>query len=490
MPRRRACRFAVRARRRSPPGARSSCTCGPRTSACTSTAASDARTRSPARVREGRVPRRVLPRRPSRSTASASRSRRSVAELHAPSSRSHAPATGCASRLPPERMRVSALTRRARVRWHVASSRSPRAARGRAARRTGPTALAQALLLAVVRGARRCSCSAPLGDDPRQERPGQGRRVRRPRQFRDYFADARAAAVDLEQLWVATRGHRDHRAARVHLRLRAHAQLHAAARRCSATDRADADARAVAAGGDLVHHWFGNQGALKGCCMGQLESTGRPASSSASIFATFPHALMILVTALLARRRAAVRGRRRAGHAGAGASSSPSRCRGAQVRARSAPRWSCSRYAVTDFGIPKVIGGNFNVLADRHLQAGDRPAELQHAARWSACMLLLPVLLAFVVDWLRAGRQQAQFSARAVPYVPRPAPRLRRARCSPSACIVARADAGGARHGGLRVVRQALAVRPVVQPASTTRCGLIDAGVDRRVLQQPEAWRC
>ena len=34
-------------------------------------------------------------------------------------------------------------------------------------------------------------------------------------------------------------------------------------------------------------------------------------------------------------------------------------------------------YTVSDFGIPKVIGGNFNVLARRHLQAGDRPAELQ-----------------------------------------------------------------------------------------------------------------
>jgi iron(III) transport system permease protein len=35
-------------------------------------------------------------------------------------------------------------------------------------------------------------------------------------------------------------------------------------------------------------------------------------------------------------------------------------------------------------------------------------------------MLLLPVVLAFVVDAWMQGRQQAQFSARAVPYAPRP----------------------------------------------------------------------
>ena len=68
---------------------------------------------------------------------------------------------------------------------------------------------------------------------------------------------------------------------------------------------------------------------------------------------------------------------------------------------------------VTDFGIPKVIGGNFNVLADRHLQAGDRPAELPDGRGGRAWCCCVPVLIAFVVDWLMQRRQQALFSARA-----------------------------------------------------------------------------
>jgi iron(III) transport system permease protein len=42
-------------------------------------------------------------------------------------------------------------------------------------------------------------------------------------------------------------------------------------------------------------------------------------------------------------------------------------------------------------------------------------------------VLLLPVLFAFAVDWVMRRRLQAQFSARAVPYVPRPSPRFDRA---------------------------------------------------------------
>jgi iron(III) transport system permease protein len=76
-------------------------------------------------------------------------------------------------------------------------------------------------------------------------------------------------------------------------------------------------------------------------------------------------------------------------------------------------------YTVSDFGIPKVIGGNFNVLA---IDIFKQVIGQQNFSRGAvvSLMLLLPVVLAFAVDWWMQGRQQAQFSARAVPYAPKP----------------------------------------------------------------------
>ncbi len=48
-------------------------------------------------------------------------------------------------------------------------------------------------------------------------------------------------------------------------------------------------------------YWFGNQGVLKAACSAARASTqiyGAPGIVLAEIFASFPHALMILVTAL------------------------------------------------------------------------------------------------------------------------------------------------------------------------------------------------
>jgi iron(III) transport system permease protein len=76
-------------------------------------------------------------------------------------------------------------------------------------------------------------------------------------------------------------------------------------------------------------------------------------------------------------------------------------------------------YTVSDFGIPKVIGGNFSVLAIDIFKQVIGQQNFNRGAVVSL-VLLLPVLLAFVVDWWMQGRQQSQFSARAVPYVPKP----------------------------------------------------------------------
>ena len=83
-------------------------------------------------------------------------------------------------------------------------------------------------------------------------------------------------------------------------------------------------------------------------------------------------------------------------------------------------------YTVSDFGMPKVIGGNFSVLAvDIYKQVIGQQNFNKGAV--VGLVLLVPVLVAFVVDWIMQGRQQAQFSARAVPYAPKPTPWFDRA---------------------------------------------------------------
>jgi len=77
---------------------------------------------------------------------------------------------------------------------------------------------------------------------------------------------------------------------------------------------------------------------------------------------------------------------------------------------------------VTDFGIAKVIGGRFNVLAtDIFKQViGQQNFEMGAVVGF---VLLLPAVAAFVADRIVQRRQVALLSARAVPLVPRRAPR-------------------------------------------------------------------
>jgi iron(III) transport system permease protein len=88
---------------------------------------------------------------------------------------------------------------------------------------------------------------------------------------------------------------------------------------------------------------------------------GAPGIVVAECFAAFPHALMILVTALGAADGAAVRGRRRDGHTAARKFFTIT-LPGAKYGLISAALVVFT-LVITDFGIPKVIGGNFNVLA-------------------------------------------------------------------------------------------------------------------------------
>jgi iron(III) transport system permease protein len=164
--------------------------------------------------------------------------------------------------------------------------------------------------------------------------------------------------------------------------------------------------------------WFGNQGALK-WLLGGVSVYGPVGIILSSIYATFPHALMIVLTALLladGRLYEAAESLRTPRWRKFLTITLP----GAQFGLVSATMVVFS-YTVSDFGIPKVIGGNFNVLA---LDIFKQVIGQQNFNKGAVVglILLVPVVLAFTVDWYMQGRIQAQFSARAVPYVPRREP--------------------------------------------------------------------
>ncbi|GGF05943.1 putative 2-aminoethylphosphonate ABC transporter permease subunit [Stappia taiwanensis] len=161
---------------------------------------------------------------------------------------------------------------------------------------------------------------------------------------------------------------------------------------------------------------FGNQGMIKGLLFGN--SIYGPIGIVLGItFYVFPHVLMIMVTAL---------------------STADARLYEA-AEAMCTSRWRAfwtitvpgARYGlisagfvvftltITDFGVPKVIGGNFNVLAtDIYKQVVGQQSFSMGAV--VGLILLFPAIISFSVDRIVRRKQVAQLSARAVPYVPVP----------------------------------------------------------------------
>ena len=86
---------------------------------------------------------------------------------------------------------------------------------------------------------------------------------------------------------------------------------------------------------------------------------------------------------------------------------------------------TCRRFtlAITDFGAPKVIGGDFNVLATDIYKQVIGQQNFSMGAVVSV-VLLVPAALAFVVDRAVQRRQVALLSVRAVPLIPQPARRF------------------------------------------------------------------
>lgn len=161
---------------------------------------------------------------------------------------------------------------------------------------------------------------------------------------------------------------------------------------------------------------FGNQGLLKSWVPGG-SIYGPTGILLSQIFYCFPHAVLILTTAL---RNADAR-----------------LYEAAEAMQTSAYRvfWTITlpgiKYGllgaaivvftlvITDFGVAKVIGGQFNVLAtDAYKQVvGQQNFQMGAVV---GLVLLVPALLSFVADQLVRRRQVAQLTARAVPFEPKP----------------------------------------------------------------------
>jgi iron(III) transport system permease protein len=166
-------------------------------------------------------------------------------------------------------------------------------------------------------------------------------------------------------------------------------------------------------------YWFGNQGAARGlvAALGFDGIYGAPGVVVAECFAVFPHALMILVTALsLADARL---------YEAADALGTTKRRKfftitlpGAKYGLISAALVSFT-LVITDFGIPKVIGGSFNMLATDVFKLVIGQQDFQRGAV-VGLLLLTPAVLTFAIDWLVQRKQTAMLSARAVPYRAKP----------------------------------------------------------------------
>ncbi len=163
---------------------------------------------------------------------------------------------------------------------------------------------------------------------------------------------------------------------------------------------------------------FGNQGLIKGLLLGH-SIYGPIGIVMAEVIFTFPHALLIIATALsLADARLY--------EAAIALRATPSRIfftvtlPGVRYGLVSAT-FVVFVMVITDFGAPKVIGGQYNVLAtDVYKQViGQQNFEMGAVV---SVLLLVPAAFAFFVDRYVQRRQVALLTVRAVPYAPKPSP--------------------------------------------------------------------
>jgi len=168
--------------------------------------------------------------------------------------------------------------------------------------------------------------------------------------------------------------------------------------------------------GIAMIYMFGNQGFMKGLLFGQ-PIYGPLGIVIGSVFFTFPHALIIISTALSIsdqRQYEAAESLRATKWRTFWTVTIP----GARYGLISAA-FVTFTLVITDFGLPKVIGGQYNVLAiDIYKQViGQQNFEMGAVV---SVILLIPAVVAFIVDRQVQKKQVALLSARSVPYRPKP----------------------------------------------------------------------
>lgn len=168
--------------------------------------------------------------------------------------------------------------------------------------------------------------------------------------------------------------------------------------------------------GIALVYLFGAQGILKELMFG-ASIYGPIGIVIGSVFFTFPHAFLIISTALAISDA-------RLYEAAVSLKASPWRTfwrvtiPGARYGLISAA-FVVFNLVITDFGLPKVIGGQFNVLAvDIYKQViGQQNFEMGAVV---SVVLIIPAILAFAIDRLVQSKQVALLTARSVPYAPTP----------------------------------------------------------------------
>jgi iron(III) transport system permease protein len=168
--------------------------------------------------------------------------------------------------------------------------------------------------------------------------------------------------------------------------------------------------------GIALVYLFGNQGVLKDFLLGN-SIYGPIGIVIGSVFFTLPHAFIIINTALAIADA-------RLYEAAVSLRASPWRTfwtvtvPGARYGLISAA-FVVFNLVITDFGLPKVIGGQYNVLAvDIYKQViGQQNFEMGAVV---SVVLLIPAVVAFTVDRIVQRRQVALISTRSVAYVPKP----------------------------------------------------------------------
>jgi iron(III) transport system permease protein len=175
---------------------------------------------------------------------------------------------------------------------------------------------------------------------------------------------------------------------------------------------------------------FGNQGILKGVLLGQ-SIYGPIGVIIGEVFFAFPHAVLIIATALSMADQ-------RLYEAAAAMRASPMRtfftvtlpgCRYGVMSAG----FVIFTLIFTDFGVPKVIGGSYDVLATDIYQQVIGQFNFQMGAV-IGLLLLIPAVISFAADRITQRRQQSMVSARAVPLDPKP--RLAVDRLSLAFCLL------------------------------------------------------